>query len=712
MFRKSIAVSLFIFLLCGISWAVDFDPFSMNTRYLSSADQKAIYSRYYDSDFFYQLRDITGSSQQSSVAGPQWFATVYENYYTTINNLQADNGGNNNNNDNTARIYRRTMGGELSDVPISTIGDLLDGFNFVFAEEPQPYAAWHNFIDTRVYDTYPDPMESLCIVITEGSGTFDLKFANPYARHFPFWWNYNNAFADYDWSWWKNQYDWRTSTYYPTVEPIAYIYAMYEGLIYQRGTNYTYNPVYELYTDESGDQYILDLLNENQVVLKISDDNFYDENDNLVYTVEGINIYDSSHNLVYTLEYTAEEDTADCVYICEPRDINESITFSDFDDYYTITARPSTEKPISSGNYYETKVTINGYGADYGSTLGYIGFRQRASFTKGYTNYREFTSIPTVIANVSDGNASQNPLLFDMAIYDSVDDIVDRIKFTWDVQSNKTQDLGTFFMIVPEDTETIEPYRIETKITNNTGTRYELYRYDMIRKADQDSDYRDNYRRIWPSYWRYNLTPDLYGTLPDSFLLDAQSQIAPGLVTVYTSDMGGSYDIGSGYTTIDMNTDTHESFRLYEYDANTPRNLRLNYKRIGGMTAGAEPQPIAGDYGLGEVQGFSMQFVDVMKNSDNTNAEIRRIVGQYDTAHKDPAMVTAAASIVEPQKIYIGSSALNAFHISKPLTETDFIDAPTYYELEPPEAPEEEPEEQPGEGEGGAGGACISGCLL
>ena len=707
MFRRLLAALFLIVLLCGTAFAavatINFDPFSMNTRYLSSADQESVYSRYYDSDFFYQLRDITGASRQSQVAGPQWFATVYENYYTTMNVRNAGNNNNNNNaGGNPAQVYRRTMGGEIPDVPVSAIGDLLDGFNFVFAEEPQPYAAWHNFVDTRVYDTYPDPLESLCIVITEGRGEFNLKFANPYARHFPFWWNYNGVTADFDWSWWKNAYDWRTSVYYPTVEPIAYIYAQNEGRIYQRGENYTYTAAYTLNEDASGDQYISDL-DGTTVILKISGDSYYDSDDKLVYTVEDNRVYNSSHELAYTLEYATGSDTANCVYICEPRDVYETVSFSDFDDDYTITVRPSGEWPISSTNYLETSINLNGHMPDYGSKLGYIGFRQRASFTSGYTNYREFTSIPTVIANVSNGNASTNPLLFDMTIYDDNNDVVDRVKFNWDVQSDKTQNLGTFFMIFPEGTAQVNPYRIETRITNNTGTRYELYRYDMIRRADQDSDYRDNYRRIWPSYWRYNLTPDLYGTLPDSFLLDAQSQIAPGLVTVYTSNMGGSYDVGSGYTTIDMQKDTQESFRLYEYDANTPRNLRLNYKRIAGMTSAGAPEPLDG--GIGEVQGFSMQFVDVLENQENTAAEIRNIVGQYDEYHKDPAMILPASSTVGSQVFYVNSSALNSFYINKSFTEADFINPPVYYLLETPEEAEE-PATQPAEPP--AGGAFIA----
>ena len=669
MYKKLAAVILLLFVWCGASWAetVYSDPFSFNGRY-DSADEAVVYSRYgnLESGFFYQLRDITGASRQSQVAGPQWFATVYENYYTRLNR----------NDNNVATVYRRTMGGEIPDIAFSAIGDLLDGFNFVFAEEPQPYAAWRNYVPANVYDVYPDPVESLCLVITEGRGTFNVKFGNPYAKHFPFWWNYKRTDTGntYNPSWWKNEYDWRDITY-PTVEPIRYIYN--GGYIYGRENNYSsYERVYKISTDDSGDRYVTDLDGQN-ILLKISGDSYYDPSGSLEYVVDDDRVYNASHELVYTLEHTAVDEADGSTYICSVRDITESVTVGDFEDTYNIAVLPNADSTISSGGYLQASMNINGYGTPYGSTLGYLTFRQRASFAEGYSNYREFLTVPMVIANVTEGNAATNPLLFDMTIRDSSNTIVNRVKFEWDVQGNRTQDLGTFFLITPEGVN-VNPYTIETKITNNTGTRYELYRYDMIRGGDEDSANRDNYSRIWPSYWKYNLTPDRYGTLPDYFLLDAQSQIAPGLVTVYRENLM----TGDGYTTIDLDTDTHESFRLYEYDANTPRNLRLNYKRIRGMTSAGLPQDIP--EGAGTIQGFNMKFVDIQADSKNTNDEIRRIMGQYDDDHKDPAMILASSAVFDAttlQTSYIRAAASNAFTISKSINEAELDPIPTYYPL-------------------------------
>ncbi|MBQ6982929.1 MAG: hypothetical protein IJQ15_10945, partial [Synergistaceae bacterium] len=276
--------------------------------------------------------------------------------------------------------------------------------------------------------------------------------------------------------------------------------------------------------------------------------------------------------------------------------------------------------------------------------------------------------IPFVVANVADGNASVNPLLFDMIVTDSNDNVVNRIKFTWDAQSDKLdQDLGTFFMIGSRDVT----YQLETRITNRTGTRYELYRYDMMGSRNSNPSYRDNHSSIMPDYWKYDLTPDMYGTLPESFLLDAHSQIAPGLVTVYKKN------IGEGYRTINTGNDTAESFRLTEYADSAPKNLRLNYRRIGGMTPieGGNHTPESGV----NVREFVMDFADVANNDDETALELFRLTGKY------PAMIGRGPLIsmsritgsdygddaepAEVSPVYINSSAIGAFKITKAVPE-------------------------------------------
>ena len=659
--KRFVAGIFLLMAMCSVSWGAEYDPYNLHFWYTSPDYEAQVYGRYGNTDynFFYQLRDVTGASRREQVAGPQWFATVYENYYYGIRSARYGV----TTDEYYPGIYRRTMGGEIPDITIQTVGDLIDGFNFVFAEEPQPYAsAWRRYVNREVYDVYPDPVESLCLVITNGQGEFNIDFGNPYARHFPFWWDFNTAGSTRATTkWWLQTFDWRNETY-PTSEPIAYIYSSPDVYVRNNSTG-RYEKGYKVAA--SGDAQII---TENGAWLyTISGDEIYTSADVLTWSVNASRdkVFNASGDLVYTIE----TDTAGDMFICEIRNINESITFSDFDGDYTMTVNPSAEQPISSGSSLSANIRVRGVTPSlYGSSLGYITFRQRGTFAQGYSNYREFTSIPFVVANVADGNASVNPLLFDMIVTDSNDNVVNRIKFTWDAQSDKLdQDLGTFFMIGSRDVT----YQLETRITNRTGTRYELYRYDMMGSRNSNPSYRDNHSSIMPDYWKYDLTPDMYGTLPESFLLDAHSQIAPGLVTVYKKN------IGEGYRTINTGNDTAESFRLTEYADSAPKNLRLNYRRIGGMTPieGGNHTPESGV----NVREFVMDFADVANNDDETALELFRLTGKY------PAMIGRGPLIsmsritgsdygddaepAEVSPVYINSSAIGAFKITKAVPE-------------------------------------------
>lgn len=667
---------MLLFVFCGTSWAAttDYDPFRLHSWYVSSSDEAAVYRTYGNStaNFFYQLRDVAGATRSELVGGPQWFATVYENYRYrffantgTTTNVSSD-------------IYRRTMGGEIPDIPFSTVGDIIDGFNFVFAEEPQPYSAWTGLINSRVYDVYPDPLETLCIVTTNGMATVNVRLGNPYARHFPFWWNFTRSVTSGTWSWWRNNYDWRNSSY-ATVEPIEYIYSPSDRGIYTSGSSGLYERTYNLVSsnDLSGDvvlrthHYIKDLSGNTLLTVSgdISGDVHYylNASGDIAYTVSGDSIYDSSNSLKYAI-VTDGTDT----FICGIRNIGESITMTGLDGYYNVNISPAAEQSVSSGNYLDATVRLNSSGSQvYGSRLGWLAFRQRASFLPGYTNYRESSPVPVVVANVSNGGASDNPLIFDMTIYEQKSErIINRVKFTWDVQADKTQDIGTFFMIQSPDA-TMPTYDLETRITNRTGTRYKLYRYDMDGSipTNGNPDYRDNYRNILPDYWKYDLTPDEYGTLPEYFLLGAQSQIAPGLVTVYGAP--GRTNASSGYTTLNTTSDTSASFRLYDYAMNTPRNLRLSYRRIRGMESIGQPMSVSSSDSGVNVQRFSLEFVDVVSNDENTRQELTRIMG------KPPVMATpesfassnftGASQELEAsyvRGINLGSSAIGAFQIA------------------------------------------------
>jgi hypothetical protein len=317
------------------------------------------------------------------------------------------------------------------------------------------------------------------------------------------------------------------------------------------------------------------------------------------------------------------------------QDVMEDVLLS-VPDYMTRVI-PNSPQPVASGDWLSTEMLFQADSPQsYGSSLGYLTFRQSASFDYGFEGYRESVKIPLIVANVFDGTASEpgNELYFDMTVM-SGDEVVTRRKFRWGVDENVTHDFGTFFMIQPAGRAT-PSYSLLTKVTNRTGIRYRSQRYDSITSADHD---------VYPSHWTYDLTPDLYGSLPASFQLDPQSQIAPGLVTVYNSSMDTTY--GSS-----------ESFRLYPYQGSAaPRDLRLTYRKVGGMTPYRAPISSSANPKTPpwSVTGFEMTFVDVIQNAENTEEEIARYIGGKPVSPVDFSEVVDS---------YIKADAFNSFTIS------------------------------------------------
>ena len=627
---------------------------------VSSTYGSYLYSLYgQDAGFNYQLRELAGTN----TAGPQWFATVYENYFYNLYNSSR-------NTDNRG-IYRRTMGGEIPDVTVSSIGNLIGGFNFMTLEEPQPYTAV-----TNLYDTYPDPLESLCLVIKNGTGNFNVDFGNPYASHFPYWWRFGTVDGS---ALWNSRASVRSLN-----EPVAFLINTSAGIISERDANGNYTDRYTFILsadrNSSGDltgTTHYEIMNMSGVLAyKTSADDtiVLDSKDNTVYTVSylslgttsGASIYDSDGNLAYTLEDSSSDNIK---YLCRVRNVTESITLDGFEDY-SFVFTPRAEQSVNPGDYASTNVRISStYGTtNFGSTLGYITFNQAADLAPGYTRYRENAVIPLVIANVYDGNAAEVPLLFDMTVYDSssdktADHVINRVKFTWDAQTDMNNlDFGTFFMI-KSSADAMPTYYLETQITNRTGTRYRLYRYDMLGRTT-------GYQEILPSRWKYDLalSPSQLQreTLPQYFHLDAHSQIAPGLTTIYDHSV---------YGTVDTAYDTYESFQLSEYGNSAPKNLRLNYNRIGGLDLIADSEETLDGVRKRE---FIMNFADTRHDDDETAYELTNLMGKapvMTTAAADKAALSAAASsrgsksVPHISSVNINSSAIDAFRFLKTVPE-------------------------------------------
>ena len=304
---------------------------------------------------------------------------------------------------------------------------------------------------------------------------------------------------------------------------------------------------------------------------------------------------------------------------------------------YAVQVRPSKPELVEAGKWLQTEMAFQADSPQsYGSSLGYLTFRQSASFDKDFKGYRESIKIPLVVANVFDGLAAEsgNELYFDMSVFDG-GEIVTRNKFHWGADGDMTRDLGTFFMVYPAGS-TMPQYELRSRITNRTGVRYRAQRYDTLGSKYQD---------IYPEYWAYDLTPDLYGTLPAEFRLDQQSQIAPGLVTAYAS-------------TIDMSYGSSESFRLYPYQGSAAaKDLRLSFRKVGGMTPYGTVSS-AGTVAPWTVTGFSMIFADVIQNGENTSEEIAGYAGGT------PVIPLAGYAFAGAADQYVKADAFNSFAIS------------------------------------------------
>ena len=476
----------------------------------------------YPSNYHYQLRDVSGSRDGHTIAGAQWFATSFENWFW--NQFHTDE---------IHFRYLRTRGGEAPEVPMVTSADLLYDHNHVYVDEPQPYPT------STLYDPYMDPIDSLFLVLPEGRGTWKIRFANDRAHHFPW--------------------------------PIP--------------------------------------------------------------------------------------DSGDVV----SRDAMQDILINDLPNY-TVQAYPNVPQRVAPRESLEQTFRFVPEDADtYGSTLGHVTFRQSASLDQGYTGYRESVKIPLVLAKVFDGPASQpgHELHFDMTLRetsgdleggyvsgDVIGDVITRTKFRWGVAENMTRPLGTLFIMTPYGGR-MPTYTLVSRITNRTGTRYRVQRYDTLGvPASDDVIGGRSPRDLSPLYWLYDLTPDLYRSLPAYFLLDEQSQVAPGLVTVYENKVDTTY--GSS-----------ESFRLYPFsDEGKKHDLRLTYRRIGGMTRlGRVYSSVAGNRYRWRVTAFGMTFADVVKNETNTERELTLLMG------KPPVMSQAGYGFSGVADRYIKADALNAFEI-------------------------------------------------
>ena len=198
---------------------------------------------------------------------------------------------------------------------------------------------------------------------------------------------------------------------------------------------------------------------------------------------------------------------------------------------------------------------------------------------------------PFVISNVHSGTAASMsaPLVLRMALRDSpstAGNIIAYDRAVWQMTDNMTTG-GNQWVFIPVDDLNTDNKRIEynltTEIANNTAYRY------AMRYADSTGG------TLPPDEWRFDLFRQQGTTnLPRSFLLAAESQIAPGLVTVYHRR---------------YNINEQNKSPLHVFPVDTPDNgdfdLTLNHKIIFGKDLGSYKYPASeGRFNLFETTAF------------------------------------------------------------------------------------------------------------
>ena len=222
---------------------------------------------------------------------------------------------------------------------------------------------------------------------------------------------------------------------------------------------------------------------------------------------------------------------------------------------------------------------------------------------------------PMVISNVYSGTAAdgQAPLVVRMSLRDSSGPDGNMIAFdraTWTMNQPKTVGNNQWVFVPVDDLNTdnarIE-YYLTTEIANNTSYRYAARYYDSTGDT------------VPPARWKFDIfRPQGTTNIPREFLLASDSNIAPGLVTVYNR----RYNI---------NEQNKTPIHLFPVD--TPDvgdyGLSLNHKIMFGKRLGETYKYPAseGRFNLFEVTAFqprlaSTTFYETVANITNSSGTV------------------------------------------------------------------------------------------
>jgi hypothetical protein len=227
----------------------------------------------------------------------------------------------------------------------------------------------------------------------------------------------------------------------------------------------------------------------------------------------------------------------------------------------------------------------------YGSVRGNFIFHQNPNDLPSQT-----LQVPFIIANVYNGTAEGKPLSFGATLRETVTgsstgDIVAFDRFEWNAVDDKTVGTDNDWVFVPVsklpiDSNTLN-YRLSTEVTNYSGIRYALQRFDGYTAWP-----------LTPSRWAFDIPRA--EDVPQNLYLDELSHIPPGLVTTYNH----SFNVVSG---------VRESLHLYPVDPTDHqdgtaagfRTLTLAHRSIFGLGLGT-PIRDSGNPGSYSVTGFQL----------------------------------------------------------------------------------------------------------
>ena len=278
----------------------------------------------------------------------------------------------------------------------------------------------------------------------------------------------------------------------------------------------------------------------------------------------------------------------------------------------------------------------------FGSVRGNFLFHQNPS--SAYPSIPSQTlQVPFVIANVVNGGAEIEPLLIRAALREpsaaGPGDMTAYDRFTWSVLDNMTagDSQWVFVPVSAWPAPAVINYNLITEVTNHTGIRYAVQRYD-----------RYTWNIPWrAAYWAFDLQhSESFKDIPARFQLDDISHIAPGLKTVYNQ----RFNVNEGMKV---------PIRLYPVDhAAGFRELTLNHRIVFGLNLGTVMAPLSGPTPYAwKVTAFNPRAAstDFLKN-----------VAQ---AMKAPSVRVPAASVMPgtASNTYVAGDVISSFAVNTPI---------------------------------------------